>query len=85
MSWEVVWADRAREDLRRLDRQMAKRIVTAVLRLADAGQGDVKKLTGEGDELRLRVGDWRVRFQFLHGTGTMEVLRVLHRSRAYRD
>ena len=49
-----------------------------MLRLADAGQGDVVKLRGYEGEWRLRVGVWRVRFTFEHETHTIRVLRVLH-------
>jgi mRNA-degrading endonuclease RelE of RelBE toxin-antitoxin system len=46
--------------------------------------GDVVKLMNT-DEWRLRVGDWRVRFQQDAETGVVDVLRVLPRGRTYRD
>ncbi len=70
--------------MRRLDRKVAKRVRNALLRLAETGHGDVKQLAGKGGELRLRVGDWRVRFSFRYSTNTIEVLRVLRRAEAYR-
>ena len=73
-------------------------MIAAVGRLADSGQGDVTRLTGERDEWRLRVGDWRVRFvqqtitRQLQPPGmgteeirTIEIRRVRHRREAYRD
>ncbi len=33
------------------------RILTALDRFAATGQGDIKKLHGDSEELRLRVGD----------------------------
>ncbi len=45
------------------------------------GAGDVKRLKG-GAEFRLRSGDYRVRFSIRQDT--IRVLRVLHRSEAYR-
>lgn len=84
MTWRLVWTDPAANDMRRLDQQVARRIRAALLRLAETGHGDVKKLSGEGEELRLRVGDWRVRFVFHHEIGAVEVLRVSHRREAYR-
>jgi mRNA-degrading endonuclease RelE of RelBE toxin-antitoxin system len=45
----------------------------------------VIKLHGIGEEWRLRVGDWRDRFQYDTETMTIVVLRVLPRGRAYRD
>jgi len=51
-------------------------------RFAETGEGDVRKLKGT-DELRLRVGDYRVRF-VEPDAATMQIKRVLHRSVAYR-
>jgi mRNA-degrading endonuclease RelE of RelBE toxin-antitoxin system len=86
VSWTVLWAERARSDLRRLDRQTAARVERAVGRLAETEQGDVTRLKGQvPPQWRLRVGDWRVRFRFERDSGTLLVLRVLPRGRAYRD
>lgn len=84
MSWTVVLTAGAQRDLRRLDRPVATRILDAVARLADAGQGDVTRLQGIADEWRLRVGDWRVRFRYDHPARTLTVLRILPRGQAYR-
>jgi mRNA interferase RelE/StbE len=84
VSWTVVLTASAQRDLRRLDRPVAGRIVDALTRLADTGQGDVIRLQGNAEEWRLRVGDWRVRFRYDHATRTLEVLRILPRGQAYR-
>lgn len=81
------WAftSRARRDMRRLDRPVQKRVVNALDRLVgDPPLGDVVKLAGTDDEYRLRVGDYRVRLT-RDSAGTVLVLRVLPRGRAYRD
>ena len=85
MSRDVRFAPSAQRDLRRIERATAARIVQAIERYASSGYGDVKHLRGSGDEWRLRVGDWRVRFRFADGGQIVEVLRVLPRGRAYRD
>lgn len=84
MSWTVVLTASAQRDLRRLDRPVAVRILDALTRLADSGQGDVTRLRGSSDGWRLRVGDWRVRFRYDFPTRTLEVLRILPRGQAYR-
>ncbi len=61
---------------------VAARVTAAIERFAMTGQGDVTRLTAAGDELRLRVGDWRVRFTL--EPGTIVVNRILPRGRAYR-
>jgi mRNA interferase RelE/StbE len=84
VTWTVVLTAGAQRDLRRLDRPVATRILDALARLADTGQGDVTRLQGVSDEWRLRVGDWRVRFRYDHPAQTLEVLRILPRGQAYR-
>jgi len=86
VSWQIDWTAPAAHDMRRLGRQVAARVRAAVLELAEADRGDVKRLRGAlPPEWRLRVGDWRVRFQYDYDTRTIHVLRVLPRGRAYRD
>jgi mRNA interferase RelE/StbE len=82
--WRVVVDDRARKDLRRIDPPTRKRILSAIERLAQSAEltGDVKRLRGS-DEYRLRVGDWRVRFEREDRKLTIVVVRVLPRGRAY--
>lgn len=79
----VVWTGPARRDLRRLSREIAARVVLAVERFATTGQGDIKRLTDAGGDLRLRVGAWRVIFG---ASGeTLTIKRIHPRGRAYRD
>ncbi len=98
MTTETTFAPAARRDLNRLDPQVAQRVLRAVRRYVEADQGDVRRLQAAGGELRLRVGDWRVRFTDRietrpaepPTTGTVsvrvvEVLRIVPRGRAYRS
>lgn len=80
---EIGWTGTALKDMARLDKGIARRIKQEAERLAETGNGNVKKLQGiNPPEFRLRVGDYRVRF---HNDGvTVTVLRVLHRREAYR-
>ena len=79
----IAWSGQARADIRRLDRETAMKIFAALHRFAETGVGDVKKPKGESGELRLRVGDWRVRFTD-EPNGTLHIHSVRHRSTAYR-
>lgn len=80
---KIVWSEPARADVRRLDRETAMRVLTALHRFAKTGSGDVKRLKGQGEEFRLRVGDWRVRFT-QEPEDTLRIHSVRHRSVAYR-
>jgi len=42
-----VWSTNARLDLRRIERETAMRILTALTRYAESGDGDVKALEGK--------------------------------------
>jgi mRNA interferase RelE/StbE len=82
--WRVEFAPRARKDLLRLDRQVQRRVIEALDRLA-AGErlpGDVRRLAGS-TEYRLRVGDWRIRFELDGDRLLITVVRILPRGRAY--
>ena len=80
---KIVFTVPARADLRRIDRDTAMRILTTLHRFAETGEGDIKKLQGDPSELRLRVGDYRVRFTE-ESADTLHIHSVRHRSEAYR-
>lgn len=58
------------------------RIFTALQRFAETGTGNVKKLQSDNDELRLEVGDFRVRF--IEDAETITIKRVGNRKNVYR-
>jgi mRNA interferase RelE/StbE len=83
VSRRVEWTDRARKDLKKLDRRTRDRIIAAVEEFARTGRGDVRRLQSTKEEVyRLRVGDWRVFFT-LEGQILMLVLRLRPRGGAY--
>jgi len=79
----VIWSGQAKAQLRVIDQPTALRILHALARYVDTGEGDVKRLQDiEPPEFRLRVGDYRVRF---HDQGdTVRITAVKHRREAYR-
>lgn len=73
----------AEKDLRRLDPPIRKRVLGGLDRLlAEDRSLDVRRLTGS-EHFRLRIGDWRVLFNYDRETENVLVLRVLPRGRAY--
>jgi len=80
---KIDWSEDARADVRRIDRGTAMRIFSTIQRFAETGEGDVKQLKGESSELRLRVGDYRVRFTN-EADDTIRIHAVRHRREAYR-
>jgi mRNA-degrading endonuclease RelE of RelBE toxin-antitoxin system len=84
-SWGVEVTQRGRRDLRNLDQPVRRRVREALERLAEnPPEAQLVRLQGS-DDLRLRVGDWRVRLRLDPANRTIVVLRVLPRGRAYRD
>lgn len=83
MTRRIEWTGPARADVRRLDRQTALMVLEGVADYIMNGVGNVERLTNiHPPELRLRVGDYRIRF-WDHGD-RIEILRVRHRSEVYR-
>jgi mRNA interferase RelE/StbE len=73
----------AEADVAKLDRRVAQRVLKALRRYAQTGAGDVRRLKPPLSGFRLRVGDWRLRFEF-DDRGAIRILGVRHRGRAYR-
>jgi mRNA interferase RelE/StbE len=89
VSWEfeIIFSPRAKRHLKALDRSIQTRIKEAVAHnlVCFPPRGDVIKLEGgEGTELRLRVGDWRVTFEYDFKLRQVHILSIKHRREAYR-
>lgn len=85
MTWQVIVAPRAQKDLDAPDPPIARRVSDALERLAESQRGRLKRLQGTDEELRLRVGDWRVRLMLDYQQRAIYVLRIRHRREAYRQ
>jgi len=89
MAWRVELADSAAKQLRKLDPQVARRILTF---LRDrVGQLDDPRSVGEalrgkelGDFWKYRVGDWRVIADLDDGVMLITVIRLGNRREIYR-
>lgn len=81
MKYSLRFGSRALKDLRRLDKQLSKRIVDRIEFVADDLRGDVKKLTDHSAQYRLRIGDYRVLFD-IEGE-TIVIQRIRNRREVY--
>jgi mRNA interferase RelE/StbE len=73
----------AEKDLRRLDPPIRARVLAALDRLqADDRSLDIRRLTSSA-HYRLRIGDWRVIFDYDPTTQIILIRHVLPRGRAY--
>jgi mRNA-degrading endonuclease RelE of RelBE toxin-antitoxin system len=77
-----IWPESARAEMRGIDRETAMRILLALTKYGDSGEGDVKALVGTWlGYFRLRVGDYRVIFSI--SPREIAIVRVRHRSDVY--
>ncbi|MCA0347301.1 MAG: type II toxin-antitoxin system RelE/ParE family toxin [Actinobacteria bacterium] len=85
MAYEIVYAPSAAKALRKLDRQVARRLLEAISKLAEEPRsaGGVQLVGGEG-ELRIRVGDYRVVYDVIDEEVVVLILRLGHRREIYR-
>jgi len=76
----------AEKDLRRIAKDQLPRLLEAIRTLADNPFPDgSKKLAGGEYTYRIRVGDYRVIYQFQRQRSVIEINRIRHRKDVYRD
>jgi mRNA interferase RelE/StbE len=81
----VEFVPSAERALRRLPTEIQKRLAIAAEELADEPRPPgVKKLSGEHDVWRVRVGAYRMVYEIDNRQRAVTVLRVAHRKDAYR-
>lgn len=85
MSYEITYARSALKELRKLDRQIARRVLRAIDALADEPRplGCLQLTGGEGG-LRIRVGDYRIVYDIHDDELVVLVLHLGHRREVYR-
>ena len=88
MAWRIEYTDTARTQLRRLDRDTARRIINYMderVAVLDAPRSVGQALTGPlGGLWRYRVGDCRVICDIQDDTLRVLVVRVGRRDQVYR-
>ena len=88
MAWRIEYTDTARTQLRRLDRDMARRIINYMderVAVLDAPRSVGQALTGPlGGLWRYRVGDCRVICDIQDDALRVLVVRVGRRDQVYR-
>ncbi len=82
MEYKIIWSIKAADQMRRLDRSVAKRIYEKVDQLYQNPERFVEKLVRH-PYYRLRVGDYRVILDIKHESVRILILKVGHRSRIY--
>ncbi len=74
MTYEYSIRKKAAKFIQKQDRKQQERILRAVYALPLIG--DIKKLAGEDNLYRLRVGDYRILFEMLPKSNTVTLIDV---------
>jgi mRNA interferase RelE/StbE len=87
VSYEIEWTAPALRELRKLDKPIARRVLTAITKLGgDPRPPGVRALTGQpSGTMRLRIGDYRVVYVVQDDLILVTVVRIAHRREVYRD
>ena len=85
--YRIEFTDSARNDLERLDRQTAQRILKKLAWLAEhADKYPHQALTGKwAGYFKFRVGDYRVIYSLSHQVLLIVVIRIRHRREVYDE
>jgi mRNA interferase RelE/StbE len=84
-AYQIEWKRSALRELKRLDRQVIPRILTAVESLSSQPlPAGVSKLQGSQRTYRIRIGTYRVVYELFESRLVVEIVRVRHRKDAYR-
>lgn len=81
--YEIIFSETALKHLKKLERSIQKRIITALERIRIRPESFVKRLVGES-YYRLRVGDYRVILDIQQKNLIILVIEVGHRKKIYK-
>jgi len=82
---KVEISKRAEKDLAKLETDIRNRIIIELLDLENnIASKDIRKLKGEKDLWRLRVGDYRVVMEINQDRLVITALHIAHRREVYR-
>jgi mRNA interferase RelE/StbE len=85
-AFEVPFDSRARKELGKLDKPVARRVHSVVMALSQDPRPDgCRQLRGFSDLWRIRVGHHRVVYSIDDGRLIVVALRVTHRREIYRN
>ena len=82
--YNITFARSARKELENLDAYIVNRIFPKIEALAkEARPAGCRKLQGEKNLWRIRIGDYRVIYVHYEGEQRVDIIAVRHRSKAY--
>ncbi len=85
MSYSIVISKSVQKQINDLPSQIRNRIIEKIQSLAQEPRpSGVVKLKGSGKEYRIRIGDYRVRYEIEDSSQIIRLLQCKHRRDVYR-
>ena len=85
MSYTILISKSVQKQIDNLPNDLKERIVEKIQNLVNEPRPDrVVKLKGSGNEYRIRVGDYRVRYEIDDNNQFIQLLQCKHRKDVYR-
>ncbi|KOP23405.1 addiction module toxin RelE [Hapalosiphon sp. MRB220] len=86
MNYKIEFSKAASKQFKKLSSELQDRIQTKIDDLALEPRPDgVKKLKGEENSYRIRVGNYRVVYDIYDDVLLITVIKIGHRSKIYKD
>ncbi len=83
--YEILLAQAAEKDLRKLPSEIFKRIVPKIKELSKNPKPQwSRQITGSRNDRRIRVGDYRIIYEIDARAKVIRVMRIRHRKNVYR-
>ena len=83
MTYGIIFSDRALKQLKKLEKNVQKRIISTLERIKIQPHAHVTKLVGDPG-YRLQVGDYRVILDIDGGDLVILVIKIGHRKKIYK-
>ncbi|MGI0480286.1 type II toxin-antitoxin system RelE family toxin [Geminocystis sp. CENA526] len=83
--YQIKWTNSAKKELKKLDKNIIPRLISAVEELAQNPypQG-VKKLVNSDNNYRIRVGDYRIIYEIKSSVLIIYIIKVGNRQSVYK-
>lgn len=86
MSYTIIIPKPVQKQIKNLPEEIYHRVIEKIRQLSGEPRPlGAKKLKGIENEYRIRIGDYRVRYEINDKTLTVLILSCRHRGDAYRD
>lgn len=86
MTYAIIITKSIQKDLDNLPNEIKERAYAKISQLSDNPRPDgVTKLKGYDNEYRVRIGDYRIRYEILDANQTVLLLQCKHRREVYRN